>query len=407
MEDTQECVGYGMSDAVPVSNTDGPSPTQIFTMLGNNSNENSLTGVAVPATVTAPVPALAAVGLSQIRWPPISKLMSNPQHNDVVLRILSAVDECNCTRETQAKDKSEPKANAWARLLDNLYGGGGIGRGLLGNAGFRPFTKPTQCKKKITEMWAYALKNEDSVTGEVFVKCKRQAEEYNLSVEEEKNSRDKDKVEQQKLQEEMKEYQRGIGAIPPGAKGREGGGRVQHSTNTRLGQPATFIYASGNTSNGERTLPAVAAAPSPSSTITNSLQGATSRNVSARSSRSSSPFTTPGSRKSTVTVNTGVAERINAMTENFRMAAANLNLPGFASGGAPPKPLTARARVTKRLSKKSDRLKQSAEFYKSQGEAFREEFMAAMTEYKATNDLINSYLDESDEDDQLGSVGDF
>jgi hypothetical protein len=32
-------------------------------------------------------------------------------------------------------------------------------------------------------------------------------------------------------------------ALPPGAKGKEGAGRTQHSTNLTLGDPACYAYA--------------------------------------------------------------------------------------------------------------------------------------------------------------------
>jgi hypothetical protein len=47
-----------------------------------------------------------------------------------------------------------------------------------------------------------------------------------------------------------------------------------------------------------------------------------------------------------------------------------------------------------------------AEFYKAQGEAFKNEFMDVKAEYKFTNSLINSLYDESDEDEISGGMAD-
>ena len=55
---------------------------------------------------------------------------------------------------------------------------------------------------------------------------------------------EKSKAKAKELRQQMTTYERGVGALPPGARGIRGGGRSEHSTNLSLGQPASTSYAS-------------------------------------------------------------------------------------------------------------------------------------------------------------------
>ena len=106
-----------------------------------------------------------------------------------------------------------------------------------------PPVKATQLKKKVFDACNYCIKNEALVSADLFEKSKRQLTEHETTLKEDVANKEKNKASQEKLQQQMKDYQRGMGAIPLGARGTVGGGRLQHSTNTCLGQLATFLHA--------------------------------------------------------------------------------------------------------------------------------------------------------------------
>ena len=83
----------------------------------------------------------------------------------------------------------------------------------------------------------------DKIDSDTAETCTRQFREFEAAKQKEIDDRQKGKEADEQLQAEMKDYQRGKGAVPPGAKGNKGGGRLQHSTNTRLGQPASFSFS--------------------------------------------------------------------------------------------------------------------------------------------------------------------
>jgi hypothetical protein len=62
-------------------------------------------------------------------WPHMKILCT--KNDDVVFKILNAVDECKCTTELNANNTDYPKGNNWNRLYDHCFGGGSQGCGLL------------------------------------------------------------------------------------------------------------------------------------------------------------------------------------------------------------------------------------------------------------------------------------
>jgi hypothetical protein len=230
------------------------------------------------------------------------------------MALLKAVDDSGSTKVVQARDKAKPKANAWARLHDLCFGGGQQGRGCLSSFGIAPVNKPTQLKAKVLAIWEECHKCQcilvADITNIVWCQCK----EYQDARDDDEKNRKKGKQDQTKLQAEMKTYQRGLGALPPGAKGTQGRGHMKHSTNTHFAEPASFAYA--NTENKEKTpLKKTATAESIVSSLTNS--GSTTK-----TSRKSY-----GSRNSTV-VHVDALEQLSLVSQHFENTAAQLGFGG-------------------------------------------------------------------------------
>lgn len=177
-------------------------------------------------------------------WPQMRILCT--QHKTVALKILKAVDECKCTSELNANNSDNPKGNAWNRLYDHCFGGGTTGRGLL--AGWLPvLPTASKLKLKVVDIWSYAKKESANVDNELVLTALRQEKEYEKVKADEKVAADKHKVDNEVLQEKMRTYEAGRGALPPGAKGTVGGGRRQHSTNLKTNQPSSYAYANATT----------------------------------------------------------------------------------------------------------------------------------------------------------------
>ena len=182
------------------------------------------------------------------RWPTIKSMMKT--ETGLILKIFHAVDECDAAKYTMASDTNNVKKNGWTRLFDNCFGGGADGRGLLAGH-LSKLDKPSSMKKKVIAIWQFAVKNQDKVDKEVFTIATRQLAVHEEAKRLEKEGLDKAKNDSAIMQGQMKDYQRKMGAIPPGAKGIDGAGRIQHSTNLGLGQPASFNWANSN-SNGSQ-----------------------------------------------------------------------------------------------------------------------------------------------------------
>jgi hypothetical protein len=213
-------------------------------MESNNSNSNMMDSdeeeVVVPDKQGAKI------------WPRMKFLCTKNQ--DIVFKILNAVDECKCTKELNANNTDYPKGNNWNRLFDHCFGGGSQGRGLL--AGHLPkLATASKMKMKIMEIWAH-LKKEST---QDFVKVDmnlvqmalRQEMEYEQAKAVEKAAADKTKMAHEVLVEQMQAYEMDRGGLPPGAKGTVGAGRRQHSTNLKTNQPAAYSYVNLTTTGAD------------------------------------------------------------------------------------------------------------------------------------------------------------
>ena len=173
-------------------------------------------------------------------------LCTSPKFKDVLGTILCAVDEFKCTSELAATIANNPKGNRWNHLYDTCFGGGTQGHGIL--AGHCPqLANANKLKQKIMDIWAYLKKEgaqEYVIVDKEHVKmAHRQEKEYNQTKANDKASDNKQKQHDEQLRVAMQDYEAGLGALPPGAKGIVGAGRQQHSTNLKTNQPAAYSYA--------------------------------------------------------------------------------------------------------------------------------------------------------------------
>lgn len=205
----------------------------------NNNNNNSTMSNKVIAVDEEVVVLATDKILSKTQWPHMKVLCRD--HKDVVRLILKAVDECKCTSELNANNSDNAKGNKWVKLYDVCFGGGSEGRGLLG--GHLPqMPSPSKLKLKVMAIWEY-LKKASSVGSELYELALRQEMEYEKCKAEDKATTDKQKANDAELQAKMRTYEGGLGALPPGAIGINGGGRIQHSTNLKTNEPAAYSWS--------------------------------------------------------------------------------------------------------------------------------------------------------------------
>jgi hypothetical protein len=213
-------------------------------MMSNNKPCIDMTDKDEEVVHTAAL-AAATVATSK-NWPQMKKLCT--EFAEVALKLLDAVDECECTEELNANNTDNPKGNKWSKLLDVCFGGGSEGRGLL--AGYLPqMSKSTKLKQKVMDMWAYVRleSNNPNVHKHLIRMALRQEDEYNKTKADEKAASDKVKTIDAENQEKMKTYEAGLGALPPSANGNVGMGRAGHSTNLKTNEPAAYSFARGMT----------------------------------------------------------------------------------------------------------------------------------------------------------------
>jgi hypothetical protein len=155
-------------------------------------------------------PILTSNDSNKARWPPVNVLLKNSIHLEFLQALLTAVDDCGCQHVTQAKDKVEPKANAWMKLLDVCYGGMQQGRGKLAQFGFKPIMKATDLKKKVLLIWHEAAKkvSDNSVNKTIKNICEIQLAQYTKACDKETTDRAKGKEADVILQAQMATYQR-------------------------------------------------------------------------------------------------------------------------------------------------------------------------------------------------------
>jgi hypothetical protein len=309
-DDSKYFMGCMGQDGQPV---DDPTPSPV-----EKGKENEM-----------PMPPLTSNDINKARWPPVTALVKNANHAEFLQAILTAVDDCGCQHITQAKDKVEPKVNAWMKLLDICYGGNQQGRGKLARFGFKPLTKATDMKKKVLAIWRKAVKQPDgTVESQLKELCQIQLRQYSIACEKETSDRQKSKDADALLQEQMSDFQRGIGAKPPGAVGRKGGGQGEHSTNTRLGQPATFQFANSTTKTAVVAVEGVEVPTMPPAIqrVTNETSPVVSSITTTPANRSKTSQGGRSTPKNSGSVNSNAMERINAACVNFEKIADRLCL---------------------------------------------------------------------------------
>ena len=82
--------------------------------LGNSNKEN----VSVTSSSTVH------------RWPQLQTLVQHSEYQQVVVKVLAAVDETGATSELKCRNSSDPKGNKWVKLHDMFFGGDSFRRGL-------------------------------------------------------------------------------------------------------------------------------------------------------------------------------------------------------------------------------------------------------------------------------------
>ena len=304
------------------------------------------------------------------------------KYTPILMVILRAVDETGAAKELTASNKDNGKGNAWARLVDVCFGGGSGGRGLLGFSGL-PDCSASVMKKKVTDAWNYAVTHESLTTEDIFNYCTRQNNEFNETKKKFEENKEKEKASDAKLQADMKDYQRGLGAIPPGAKGRQGGGRLQHSTNLRLGQPANFSFVRATSKAIAKPTVKTITSPAPPAAATVMAPETPNSSITASVSGGSS-----GKRSST-SMHTNALQSINQLTSNFERTAKAMGL-----GGKGEETLS---RIDK-MQMKVKALKDLAEFYRGLGDEYKEQYSKAMVKYGKANHKLMSLLDPFDSD---------
>jgi hypothetical protein len=338
-------------------------------------------------------PMLTSNDCNKARWPPVTALVKNVVHLEFVKAIIMAVDDCGCQHSTQAKDKVEPKANRWMKLVDVCYGGMAQGRGKLARFGFKPITKATDMKKKVLSIWREAVKQPDgTVDKNMKQMCEIQLQQYTNACEKEVADRNKGKEADLKLQREMADYQRGKGAKPPGAVGIKGGGRVQHSTNTRLGEPASFQFANASITTPKAQVMPPLVPPTIQRVSTNISPAVSSISAQTPSNRTGSSRSTAGrsTPRNSGSVNSDAMDRINAACSSFEKIADKLVFSSVDKSSQ--KPTAIKPNRLERLQLKLKALKDSADFYEKKGPQYADKLKATMDKYEKVNDKLMEEL---------------
>jgi hypothetical protein len=234
-ESQWDCVGYGgRQEAVQNKTKSQPKKKDNHKKKETKNKEN-----IVPPSNTQPK-----------NWPHLRALVSE----DILIIILSAVDDCDCTSKLAANNSDNPKGNKWTRLYNHLYGGvegdDTNCHGLLGNR-WRVIQNPTKLKAKIQDIWTYIKKEKDTgkIPLDVVSIAMHQMEEYKVLKQKDKEESAKAKDKDARLQKEMKRYSKSVGALPPSACGEVGAGRRDHSTNLVVQEPAVYSFANGKSKN--------------------------------------------------------------------------------------------------------------------------------------------------------------
>lgn len=251
-------------------------------------------------------------------WPHMGKLVGMP----ILVSLLRAVDEIRCTSELSASNSDNPKGNRWARLFDHCCGqiidveADEVPRGLLGGH-LAVLPNASKLKAKIASVWAYvnkeALKPRSKIPLDVIGLCSRQNDEMEETKRKDKEASKKAKDRDAALQEQMRQYQRGVGARPPSAKGTVGSGRREHSTNLYVDEPATYSYANASRRSETPTLSGNATATATAGTPT--VRGGGRRGSSSSKSSGSGTKGSSSMQASAMTDLTGFTRRFNTICD--------------------------------------------------------------------------------------------
>jgi hypothetical protein len=229
--------------------------------------------------------------------------------------------------------------------------------------------------------------------------CQIQLRQYSIACETETSDRQKSKDADALLQEQMSDFQRGIGAKPPGAVGRKGGGRGEHSTNTRLGQPATFQFANSTTKTAVVAVEGVEVPTMPPAIqrVTNETSPAVSSITTTPANRSKTSQGGRSTPKNSGSVNSDAMERINAACVNFEKIADRLCL---SSDQGNSKKITNKPTRLERLQLKLKALKDSADFYENKGPQYADKLRVVMDKYEKVHDKLMEELSGGDSDSE-------
>jgi hypothetical protein len=230
----QEEMDYyiGMYEEDHLAPTDEP-PRSPLASVQSNSQDSS-----VPSIVVA-----TKKKNNMTRWPQMTTLFREYEHD--VYRLLLGAWETEATTEPSAKNGPNVKGNAWNKYHDHAFGGGEPERGLIKD--FPVIKQVTHFKRKILEIWKYAVAHKEDVSKDVYELSVHQLHQYEEACRKEKMAKDSAASANEKLSNEMESFEKHSGALPPGAIGVKGAGRGQHSTNLVLGDPASYDYAHSKT----------------------------------------------------------------------------------------------------------------------------------------------------------------
>lgn len=207
------------------------------------------------------------------RWPQMTTLIR--YHEDAVLKILHACDECAVMSEVAASDSGNLKGNKWVKVHDVVFGGrDDSSRGLIPQ--FPVIPLPSKFKKKVVAIWQFGS-DPDKVPASIHRICVRQLKAHKDTVKEQAETNKAAKEKYAILSGQMREYEDSVGALPagarvpppPGSRPEDGGGRLNHSTNLVSRQPAAFGYVHQQSSKQQQPkAPTTPAASSSSNSVT-------------------------------------------------------------------------------------------------------------------------------------------
>ena len=305
------------------------------------------------------------------RWPDFKNLATITGGGEAVREILRAMDDLDVASELKASSSENCKGNKWSKLHNHLFVGNMTkgGQAILAKCSFLPpLSSASTTTSKMLALCAWLRDNDNAATharsfaGSLLDECQETKEK-------EETAREQLKSKVEAREKAMTTCERGCGFIPPGAKGNEkSSSRAEHSTNTRLGQPADYGYARK-----------LHMSPTPKTPKTPRTSG-----VGADSSISGS-----------TTVNNKALEDIKKIDTSLGAVCQTL-LPGFNGGSTTTisTTITGKAKKKRKLEEKKQNLKEDIALMKEVGGDFTSQMAQCVGVSKAIMDLIDSPSDE-------------